>query len=108
MGRGPWYTREETKGLIELYIDNPEMRYTELADTAIRYGIVVNRSRDGVADKFSQIANTVQKHISRETQAQMQMPSDELIEMTRQRDYFEEQYIKLRTAIENLYKEISK
>ena len=108
MGKGPTYTKDELTGLTELLFDNPDKKYIELADAAIRYGIVTNRGREAVADRISRIDKSIRREmLAAAESAQAQMPADELLDLMRQRDYFEEQYTKLRTAIEELYKEIN-
>ena len=63
MARGPYYTEEQDKALLNLYNDmkktNPKAKNVDVADAAIRYNIAgcADRSREGLAQRISFLTN---------------------------------------------------
>ena len=58
MARKPYYTNEENDALVALFNDNPNKRYVDLADLALKYRMIAPwRGRDAVAQHISALIN---------------------------------------------------
>lgn len=88
MAKAPYYTEEQDRALLNLHEDmkaiDPNVKYTDVADNAIRYNIAGcgNRSRDGLAQRISFLTTPPKEKTKKETEEE-QMEFDVETEMLR-------------------------
>ena len=83
MSRGRYYTEDENNRLKELANDmreiNPNVKWTEIAEKAMAYGICTSRPRDGIAEHISKIMSEPKDTTEDEDVALIQEDIDDIL-----------------------------